>query len=46
MARRCRDRSNPQPASVLRIDARNWSLFNENHASNGQEYSGGLAIFF
>jgi hypothetical protein len=31
---------------TLRIDARNWSLFNENHASNGQEYSGGLAIFF
>jgi hypothetical protein len=31
---------------TLRLDARNWSLFNENHASNGQEYSGGLAIFF
>jgi hypothetical protein len=31
---------------TLRIDARNWSLFNQNHASNGQEYSGGLAIFF
>lgn len=31
---------------TLRVDARNWSLFNETHASNGQEYSGGLAIFF
>jgi hypothetical protein len=31
---------------TLRIDARNWSLFDENKASNGQEYSGGLAIFF
>jgi hypothetical protein len=31
---------------TVRIDARNWSLFNQNHASNGQEYSGGLAIFF
>ena len=31
---------------TLRIDVRNWSLFNQNHASNGQEYSGGLAIFF
>lgn len=31
---------------TVRIDARNWSLFNENNASNGQEYSGGLAIFF
>ena len=31
---------------TLRLDVRNWSLFNENHASNGQEYSGGLAIFF
>jgi hypothetical protein len=31
---------------TLRLDARNWSLFNENHSSNGQEYSGGLAIFF
>jgi hypothetical protein len=31
---------------TLRIDARNWSLFNQNHSSNGQEYSGGLAIFF
>jgi hypothetical protein len=31
---------------TLRIDARNWSLFDENKANNGQEYSGGLAIFF
>jgi len=31
---------------TLRIDARNWSLFDENKSSNGQEYSGGLAIFF
>ncbi|MBC7978564.1 MAG: SH3 domain-containing protein [Myxococcales bacterium] len=31
---------------TLRLDARNWSLFNQNEASNGQEYSGGLAIFF
>ncbi|MGE0548731.1 MAG: SH3 domain-containing protein [Kofleriaceae bacterium] len=31
---------------TLRLDARNWSLFNQNHASNAQEYTGGLAIFF
>ena len=31
---------------TVRLDARNWTLFNENHSSNGQEYSGGLAIFF
>jgi hypothetical protein len=31
---------------TVRLDARNWSLFNENHANNGQEYTGGLAIFF
>jgi hypothetical protein len=31
---------------TVRVDARNWTLFNQNHASNGQEYSGGLAIFF
>jgi len=31
---------------TLRIDARNWSLFNQNHSNNGQEYSSGLAIFF
>ncbi|HEU0036953.1 MAG TPA: SH3 domain-containing protein [Kofleriaceae bacterium] len=31
---------------TLRLDARNWTLFDQNEASNGQEYSGGLAIFF
>ena len=31
---------------TLRLDARNWTLFDQNQASNGQEYSGGLAIFF
>lgn len=31
---------------TLRLDARNWSLFDQNKSSNGQEYSGGLAIFF
>jgi hypothetical protein len=31
---------------TLRLDARNWSLFDQNQASNAQEYSGGLAIFF
>jgi len=31
---------------TVRIDARNWTLFNENHSQNGQEYSAGLAIFF
>ncbi len=31
---------------TLRIDARNWSLFDQNSTSNGQEYSAGLAIFF
>ena len=31
---------------TLRLDARNWTLFNENKSSNGQEYTGGLAIFF
>lgn len=31
---------------TIRLDARNWTLFDENKASNGQEYSGGLAIFF
>ena len=31
---------------TLRLDARNWSLFDENKSNNGQEYSGGLAIFF
>ncbi len=31
---------------TLRLDARNWTLFDQNQSSNGQEYSGGLAIFF
>jgi hypothetical protein len=31
---------------TLRLDARNWTLFDENHSNNGQELSGGLAIFF
>jgi len=31
---------------TLRIDARNWKLFDENTSSLGQEYTGGLAIFF
>jgi hypothetical protein len=31
---------------TVRLDARNWTLFDENHSNNGQEYSGGLAIFF
>lgn len=31
---------------TLRLDARNWSIFDENKTSNGQEYSAGLAIFF
>ena len=31
---------------TVRLDARNWTLFNQNHSSNGQEVSGGLAIFF
>ena len=31
---------------TLRLDGRNWSIFDENEATNYQEYSGGLAIFF
>lgn len=31
---------------TLRLDARNWTIFDENVSSNGQEYTGGLAIFF
>jgi hypothetical protein len=31
---------------TLRLDARNWTLFDQDKSSNGQEYSGGLAIFF
>lgn len=31
---------------TLRLDARNWTVFDQNVSSNGQEYTGGLAIFF
>jgi hypothetical protein len=31
---------------TLRLDARNWTIFDENKSSNAQEYTGGLAIFF
>jgi uncharacterized protein YraI len=31
---------------TLRLDFRNWTLFDENQAANAQEYTGGLAIFF
>lgn len=31
---------------TVRLDFRNWTVFDPNEASNGQEYSGGLAIFF
>jgi hypothetical protein len=31
---------------TLRIDARNWTLFDPDEAANTQEFSGGLAIFF
>ena len=31
---------------TVRLDARNWTLFDQDKSSNGQEYSGGLAIFF
>ncbi len=31
---------------TLRLDFRNWTLFDPNQSSNGQEFSGGLAIFF
>jgi hypothetical protein len=31
---------------TVRLDYRNWTLFDANKASNGQELSGGLAIFF
>ena len=31
---------------TLRLDARNWTVFDENVSNNGQEYTGGLAIFF
>ena len=31
---------------TLRLDFRNWTLFDPDQASNLQEYTGGLAIFF
>lgn len=31
---------------TLRLDFRNWTIYDADQASNGQEYSGGLAIFF
>ena len=31
---------------TLRVDGRNWTLFDPDQASNGQELTGGLAIFF
>lgn len=31
---------------TLRLDARNWTIFDPDQAFNGQEFTGGLAIFF
>jgi hypothetical protein len=31
---------------TVRLDFRNWTIFDPDQASNGQEYTGGLAIFF
>ncbi|HEY4243787.1 MAG TPA: SH3 domain-containing protein [Kofleriaceae bacterium] len=31
---------------TVRLDARDWVFFDENHSNRGQEYTGGLAIFF
>jgi hypothetical protein len=31
---------------TVRLDGRNWTIFDENVSRNGQEYTGGLAIFF
>ncbi|MCX5744021.1 MAG: SH3 domain-containing protein [Proteobacteria bacterium] len=31
---------------TVRLDARNWTFFDQNKASNGQEFTSGLAIFF
>jgi hypothetical protein len=31
---------------TVRLDARNWTVFDPDRAANAQEYSGGLAIFF
>jgi hypothetical protein len=31
---------------TVRLDARSWALFNQNHGSTAAEFTGGLAIFF
>ena len=31
---------------TVRLDFRNWTIFDPDEGSNAQEYSGGLAIFF
>ncbi len=31
---------------TVRLDARNWTFFDNNRANSGIEFSGGLAIFF
>lgn len=31
---------------TVRLDARNWTFFDQDKSNNGQEYTGGLAIFF
>ena len=31
---------------TLRLDFRNWTIYDSGKASNAQEYTGGLAIFF
>ena len=31
---------------TVRLDARNWTIFDQNKSDLGQEYTGGLAIFF
>jgi hypothetical protein len=31
---------------IVRLDFRNWTLFDSDEATNAQEYSGGLAFFF
>jgi uncharacterized protein YraI len=31
---------------TVRLDARNWTIFDADKSNNGQEYTGGLAIFF
>ncbi len=31
---------------TVRLDVRNWTIFNQNKSSLGQEYTAGLAVFF